>query len=94
MVDTEGCDNVSDRFYVQTEQDRPKNKTLRYFELDGSWNRLLVANPRELEPLCQIILDPILCMTTDYECEPQFMQERACINHIEHDSCLLVYAWE
>ena len=59
VVDAEGCDHVSDRCDVQAEQDRPENWTLRYPELDGRWSRLLIPDPHELGPLCQIRPDPI-----------------------------------
>ena len=67
MVDAEGCDHIGDQCDVQAEQDRPENGTLRYPKLDSRWSRLLITDPHELGPLCQVRPDPIQCATMDSE---------------------------
>ena len=77
MIDAEGCDHIGDRCPIKAKQDRPKNGTLRYPKLNGSWSRLLITNPHELGPLCQVIrLDPVQRVTMDSKSEPQSTQER------------------
>ena len=83
MVDAEGCDHIGDRCDVQAEQDRPENGTLRYPKLDSRWSRLLITDPHELGPLCQLKPDPIQCATMDSESELQSTQESTGVNRIE-----------
>ena len=83
MVDAEGCDHIGDRCNIKAEQDRPKNGTLRYPELNGSWSRLLITDPHELGPLCQVRPDPVQRMTVDSESELQSTQESTGVNRIE-----------
>ena len=49
MVDAEGCDHIGNRWYIQAEQNRSKNGTLRYTELNDARNRLLITDPHGIE---------------------------------------------
>ena len=83
MIDAEGCDHIGDRCDMKAKQDRPKNGTLRYPKLEGSWNRLLITDLLELEPLFQVRPDPIQRVTVDSKSELQSMQESTGVNRIE-----------
>ena len=85
MIDAEWCDHIGDRCDIKAEQDRPKNGTLQYPELNGSWSRLLITDPQELGPLCQVRPDPIQRTTMDSESELQSTQESTGVNRIESD---------